>query len=153
MWQEGDTLPVVSVKVDHAISLKPGVQPSAARPRRLSKTEDEEVRRELQDLLRQGLIESSSSPWSAAIVCSRRKDGWLRLAIDYRALNAKSIPCSQHPLPRIDDLVDRLGEKTIFTVLDLKSGYHQMPVRERDRELTSFVVPWGQYQWRHGCPF
>ena len=108
---------------------------------------------ELDDLLRQGLIEPSSSPWSAAIVCARRKGGRLRLAIDYRALNAKSIPCSQHPIPRIDDLLDRLGEATFFTTLDLKSGYHQMPVRKEDRELTSFVVPWGQYQWRRGCPF
>ena len=153
MWQQGDTLPVVSVQVEHAIRLKPGVQPSSCRPRRLSQTEEEEVRMELDDLLRQGLIETSSSPWSAAIVCARRKGGRLRLAIDYRALNAKSIPCSQHPIPRIDDLLDRLGEATFFTTLDLKSGYHQMPVRKEDRELTSFVVPWGQYQWRRGCPF
>ena len=86
-------------------------------------------------------------------MCARRKGGRLRLAIDYRALNAKSLSCSQHPIPRIDDLLDRLGEATFFTTLDLKSGYHQMPVREGDRELTSFVVPWGQYQWRRGCPF
>ena len=141
MWQQGDTLPVVSVQVEHAIRLKPGAQPSSCRPRRLSQTEEEEVRVELDDLLRQGLIEPSSSPWSAAIVCARRKGGRLRLAIDYRALNAKSIPCSQHPIPRIDDLLDRLGEATFFTTLDLKSGYHQMPVRKEDRELTSFVVP------------
>ena len=153
MWQDGDTLPTVSLQVEHAIRLKPGVQPSSCRRRRLSQTEEEEVRKELDDLLRQGLIEPSSSPWAAAIVCARRKDGRLRLAIDYRALNAKSIPCSQHPIPRIDDILDRLGEATLFTTLDLKSGYHQMPVRNEDRELTSFVVPWGQYQWRRGYPF
>ena len=146
-------LSTVSVQVEHPIRLKPGVQLSSCRTRRLSQTEEEEVRKELDDLLRQGLIEPSSSPWAAAIVCARRKDGRLRLAIDYRALNAKSITFSQHPIPRIDDLLDRLGEATFFTTLDLKSGYQQMPVRNEDRELTSFVVPWGHYQWRRGCSF
>ena len=75
MWQEGDTLPTVSLQVEHAIRLKPGVQPSSCRRRRLSQTEEEEVRNELDDLLRQGLIKPSSSPWAAAIVCARRNDG------------------------------------------------------------------------------
>ena len=78
-------------------------------------------------------------------MCARRKKGQLRLAMDYRALNAQTISNSVHPIPLIEDLLDRLGNARIFSTLDLKSGYHQMPMREKGKELTEFVVLWGQY--------
>ena len=121
-----------------------------SKPRRLSQAEMVEVRKEIEDLLRQGLIETSSSPWSAPIVCVRRKNGQLRLTMDYRALNAQTISSSAHPIPLIEDLLDRLGNARFFSTLDLKSGYHQMPIRDKDKELTAFVVPWVQYQWKRG---
>ena len=62
--------------------------------------------KELEDLLQQGVIEMSNSPWAAPIVCARRKNGQLRLAIDYRALNAQSLPTTLHPIPHMDDLLD-----------------------------------------------
>ena len=101
----------------------------------------------------QGLIKESTSAWAAPIVVARRKNGQIRLAIDYRELNAQSFD-QYHPIPRIDDLIDRLGEAKYFSSLDLKSGYYQMPLREEDAELTGFVTPDGHFQWTgRGTPF
>ena len=149
----GNALPLVDVGVEHTIEVKPDAIPKAFKPRRLSQSEMVEVRKEIEDLCKQGLIETSTSLWVAPIVCARRNNGKLRLAMDYRALNAQSISSSVHPMPLIDDLLDRLGEACYFTTLALKSGYHQMPLQESDKALTVFVVPWGQYQWKRGCPF
>ena len=148
MWMPGDPLPVVNVGVEHKIDLKPGAEPKVSKPCWLSQAEMVEVRDETEGLLQQGLIETSSSPWSALMECARRKNGQLWLAMDYRALNAQTISNSVHPKPLIEDLLDRLGNARIFFTLDLKSGYHQMPIREKDKELTAFVVPWGQCQWK-----
>ena len=130
---------VVQVGVEHAIDLKPDVHPYYERARRLSSSEKEEVAKEIEHLLKQGLIETCSSPWAASIVCVRKKDGSLRLAIDYRGLNKRSYNCCQHPLPLIDDLLDRLGGAKYFSTLDVKSGYHQMPVKESDKDKTSLL--------------
>ena len=76
-------------------------------------------------------------------MCARRKDGQLRLAMDYRSLNAQTMSNLAHPIPLMEDLLDRLGIARFFSTLDLKSGYHQMPIRDKDKELTAFVVLWG----------
>ena len=137
----------------HCIRLKPDARPVGMRPRRLSPKEREEVNKEITHLLGQGLITQSTSPWAAPIVVARRKNGQIRLAIDYRALNAQSFD-QHHPIPRIDDLIDRLGEAKYFSSLDSKSGYYQMPLREEDSDLTGFVTPDGQFQWTgRGTPF
>ena len=102
------------------------------------------MRNEVQYLLQQGLIRESTSPWAAPIVAARRKNGRLRLAMDYRRLNAATQP-QHHPLPLIDDLVDQLTDARFFSTVDLKSGYYQMPMREQDAEVTAFVTPDGQY--------
>ena len=108
---------------------------------------------EITHLLSQGLITQSTSPWAAPIVVARRKNGQIRLAIDYRALNAQTFD-QHHPIPRIDDLIDRLGEAKYFSSLDLKSGYYQMPLHEEDSHLTGFVIPNGRFQWAcQGTPF
>ena len=108
---------------------------------------------EITHLLSQGLITQSTSPWAAPIVVARRKNGQIRLAIDYQALNAQTFD-QHHPIPRIDDLIDRLGEAKYFSSLDLKSGYYQMPLHEEDSDLTGFVTPDGHFQWTcQGFPF
>ena len=85
--------------------------------------------------------------------CSRKKKWPIRLAIDYRELNAQSFD-QHHPIPRIDDLIDRRGEAKYFSLLDLKRGYYQMPLREQDAELTGLVTPDGHFQWTgRGTPF
>ena len=90
-----------------------------------------------------GVIRQSNSPWAAPIVCARKSNGRLRLAIDYRGLNSVSVPATLHPIPRMDDLYDRLGKARYFSILDAKSGYHQLPLKEGESELTAFVIPWG----------
>ena len=92
------------------------------------------------------VIRQSNSPWAAPVVCARRADGTLRLAFDYRKLNEASEPATLHPIPLIDNLLDRLASAQYFSVLDAKAGYHQMPLKKEDSEVTAFVVPWGQYE-------
>ena len=146
-------LGTVHVGVEHHIRLKEETAPIAHRPRRLSPEEEAEVRQEIDDLMEMGVVRQSNSPWAAPIVCARKADGRLRLAIDYRGLNGVSLPATLHHIPRIDDLFDRLGEARYFSVMDAKSGYHQLPLREDEAELTAFVVPWGHYEFAEGTPF
>ena len=108
---------------------------------------------QLDTLLEQGLIRSSNSPWASPVVCARRADGTLRLALDYRLVNAVSYPATLHPIPLIEDLLDRLAEARYFSVLDAKSGYHQMPLTAQDSEVTAFVTPWAHLEWTERTPF
>ena len=151
-YEEGE-LPLVKIGVEHTIRLNKDVAPVARRPRRLSAELEKEVRAEIDDLKRMGVIKESNSPWAAPIVCARRANGKLRLAIDYRAVNALSSPATLHPIPLIEDLIDRLAEAEYFSVLDAKAGYHQMPLKKEDCEVTAFVTPWGQYEWSGRTPF
>ena len=123
----GDQLGSVQF-VEHEIPLQPNAVPVAQRPRRLSPSEREELREEINYLLSQGLIETSTSPWASPIVIARRKNGRVRLAIDYRRLNSLTIN-SHYPLPVVDDLLDRLSNAKFFSTLDAKSGYWQMPLQ------------------------
>ena len=75
------------------------------------------------------------------------------MAIDYRMMNEKSNTATLHPIPLIDDLLDRLGKAQYFAVLDAKAGYHQLPLREEDSDKTAFVVPWGHYEFAGRTPF
>lgn len=105
-----------------------------------------EVKEYIQDLLAKGWIVKSRSPYAAPVVCVRKKDGSLRLCVDYRLLNQKTIP-DRHPLPRIQDLTDTLGGHSWFSILDQGKAYHQGFIAEGSRHLTAFVTPWGLYEW------
>lgn len=105
-----------------------------------------EVKEYVQDLLVRGWIVKSKSSYAAPIVCVRKKDGSLRLCIDYRLLNQKTVP-DRHPLPRIRDLLDTLGGYSWFSILDQGKAYHQGFVAEGSRHLTAFTTPWGLYEW------
>ncbi|KAI4872055.1 hypothetical protein NFI96_010346, partial [Prochilodus magdalenae] len=105
-----------------------------------------EVKDYIQDLLAKGWIVKSKSPYSAPVVCVRKKDGSLRLCIDYRLLNQKTVQ-DRHPLPRIQDLIDTLGGHSWFSILDQGKAYHQGFMAEGSRHLTSFITPWGLYEW------
>lgn len=105
-----------------------------------------EVKEYIQDLLLKGWIVKSKSPYSAPVVCVRKKDGSLRLCIDYRLLNQKTIP-DRHPLPRIQDLTDTLGGHSWYSILDQGKAYHQGYIAEGSRHLTAFITPWGLYEW------
>ena len=153
VFYSGGPLPLVDIGIEHSIRLKTDTAPIAARPRRLSPEAEQEVRKEIEKLTDMGVIRQSSSPWAAPVVCARRADGNLRLALDYRRLNEASVPATLHPIPLIEDLLDRLGDAKFYSVLDAKSGYHQMPIPAKDSEVTAFVVPWGQYEWAERTPF
>ncbi|KAJ8009423.1 hypothetical protein DPEC_G00088720 [Dallia pectoralis] len=105
-----------------------------------------EVKDYVRDLLAKGLVIKSKSPFAAPVVCVRKKDGTLRLCIDYKLLNQKTVP-DRHPLPRIQDLIDTLGGHSWFTILDQGKAYHQGYIAEGSRHMTAFVTPWGLYEW------
>ena len=105
-----------------------------------------EVKAYVEDLLIRGFIRKSKSPFSSSVVCVRKKDGGMRLCIDYRELNKKSVP-DRHPIPRIQEALDSLGGKSWFSVLDQRKAYHQGFIGENSQPLTAFIVPWGLYEW------
>ena len=105
-----------------------------------------EVKEYLEDLINRNWICKSRSAYSSPMVCVRKKDGSLRLCIDYRELNKKTYP-ERQPIPRIQDILNGLGGNQWFIVLDQGKAYHQGFVAEASRPLTAFVTPWGLYQW------
>jgi hypothetical protein len=133
--------------VEHAIDLEPGSQPAAKAPYRLSEKENEEMRKQIEELLEKGLIEPSKSPFAAPVLFVRKANGSLRMCVDYRMLNSKTIK-NKYPLPRIDDLLDRLGKAEVFTKIDLRSGYWQVRIEEHDIPKTAFCTRFGLYQFK-----
>ena len=115
-------------------------------PRRIPPARRQEMEKAVGDLLAQGVIERSSSPWSSAVVLVKKKDGTTRLCVDYRALNDVTVKDS-YPLPRVDDTLDALVGSRWFTTLDLKSGYHQVKMAEEDKEKTAFSFGQGLWQF------
>jgi len=133
--------------VDHEIPLEPDAKPVPRQPtRRLSPAEHAECQRQLASLLEKGLIRPSKSGYGANILFARKKDGSLRMCIDYRALNKQSKK-NKYPLPRIDDLLDRLGGAQYFSSIDLASGYHQIRMAPGDIEKTAFTTRLGLYEF------
>ncbi|WVZ97973.1 hypothetical protein U9M48_043468 [Paspalum notatum var. saurae] len=105
-----------------------------------------ELKRQLDELLEKGLIRCSVSPWGAPVLFVKKKDGSMRLCIDYRELNAVTLK-SKCLLPRIDDLLDQLKEAKYFSKIDLRSGYHQIKIREEDIPKTAFVTRYGHHEF------
>ena len=97
-------------------------------------------------LLEHQFIRPSESPYGAPILFIPKKDACLRFCVDYRWLNKKTIR-NQYPLPLLEELFDRLGGSKVFNKIDLKSGYWQIPVRERDIQKTAFKTRWGLYEY------
>ena len=122
VFYAGGELPVVRMNVEHRINIVPGTRPVTSRPRRLSPRLEAEVRQELDQLEAMGVIRESHSPWAAPVVCARRKDGRLRLAIDYRRVNAASAAATIHPIPLVEDLMDRLAEPNTSPFLMRRAG-------------------------------
>ena len=112
----------------------------------MSVMQNEEIKKQVQELNEKGVIWPSTSPYGSPIVLVLKKDGSWRMCIDYRALNKITIK-NRYPLPRIDDLLDQLKHATYFTKLDLHSGYHQIRVAENDSWKTTFKTKQGLYEW------
>ncbi|CAI5678658.1 unnamed protein product [Oreochromis niloticus] len=131
--------------VEHHIRMSDS-RPFRERSRRLAPADIDDVRRHIQDLLQAGIIKESRSPYASPIVIARKKNGSIRMCIDYRTLNRRTIP-DQYTTPRIDDALDCLSGSRWFSVLDLRSGYYQIPMAEEDKEKTAFICPLGFYQF------
>ena len=138
--------PPPSRGVEHGIDLVEGAEPVDRPPYRLQLKEQDELEAQLKDLLAQGFIRPSHSPYGAPVLFVPKKDGRWRMCIDYRALNKTTIK-DKHALPRIDDLLDRLGKAKFFTKLDLASGYHQIAMKEKDIMKTAFRTSRGHYEF------
>lgn len=114
--------------------------------KRYAPAEREIIASEVKKMLDHGIVRPSESPWSSPVVLVRKKDGSVRFCVDYRELN-KITKRDSYPLPRVDDALDCLSGSKFFSTLDLKSGYHQCPVEESDREKTAFVTPDGLFEF------
>ena len=120
--------------------------PIKQQPYRVSHHQKASIEKHISDMLDQGVIEVSSSPWSSPVVLVKKKDGSTRFCIDYRKLNAVTRKDS-YPLPRIDDALDSLAGSKYFSTLDLQSGYHQVAMHPDSKEKTAFISHAGLYQF------
>src|SRR4051812_24753193 len=120
-----DEIPDVPLEreVEFSIDLVPGTRPVSMAPYRMS-----ELKKQLEELLEKRFVRPSVSPWGAPVLLVKKKDGSMRLCIDYRQLNKVTIK-NKYPLPRIDDLLDQLKGASVFSKIDLRSGYHQIRVK------------------------
>ncbi|GJR58070.1 putative reverse transcriptase domain-containing protein [Tanacetum coccineum] len=134
-------------QVEFQIDLVPGAAPVARAPYRLAPAEMQELSTQLQELSDRGFIRPSSSPWGAPVLFVKKKDGSFRMCIDYRELNKLTVK-NRYPLPRIDDLFDQLQGSRVYSKIDLRSGYHQLRVREEDIPKTAFRTRYGHYEFQ-----
>ena len=111
--------------------MEPGTRPISIPPYRMAPAELKELKEQLQDLISKGFIRPSVYPWGAPVLFVKKKDGSMRICIDYRQLNKVTIR-NKYPIPRIDDLFDQLQGASVFSKIDLRSGYHQLKVRVED---------------------
>lgn len=131
--------------VKHYIRLS-DCRPFRERSRRIAPADIDAARRHIKELLAAGIITESRSPYASPIVIARKKNGAIRMCIDYRTLNARTTPY-QYTTPRMDDALDSLSGSRWFSVLDLRSGYYQIEMADEDKEKTAFICPLGFYQF------
>lgn len=120
--------------------------PIATTPYRMTPEKRQKLRDELDKMLENNIIEDSESPWAAPVVMIPKKDGKIRVCIDYRQLNAVTT-ADRYPLPRIDDLLHEAKSSGYMTTMDLQSGYWQIAVNATDQEKTAFIRPFGLFQF------
>nr|GFC68668.1 putative reverse transcriptase domain-containing protein [Tanacetum cinerariifolium] len=133
--------------VEFQIDLVHGAAPVARAPYQLAPSEMKELAEQLKELYDKGFIKPSSSPWGAPVLFVKKKDGSFRMCIDYRELNKLTVK-NRYPLPRIDDLFDQLQGSSVYSKIDLRSGYHQLRVREEDIPKTAFRTRYGHYEFQ-----
>nr|GEX74638.1 hypothetical protein [Tanacetum cinerariifolium] len=145
----GDDLPGLppTRQVEFRIDLIPGAAPIARAPYRLAPSKMKELAEQLHELTDKGFIRPSSSPWGALVLFAKKKDGSFQMCIDYKELNKLTVK-NRYPLLRIDDLFDQLQGSCIYLKIDLRSGYHQLRVREEDIPKTAFRTRYGHYEFQ-----
>ncbi|GBG83544.1 hypothetical protein CBR_g37260 [Chara braunii] len=137
---------VVPWPIQHRIEIEPGSRTPKGAMYRMSPRELEELCKQLDELLEKGWIRPSSSPFGVSVLFVPKKEGQLRMCIDYRGLNAIIVK-NVEPLPRIDDLLDRVQGARYFSKIDLKSGYHEIEVHPDDQYKTAFQTRYGHYEF------
>jgi hypothetical protein len=133
-------------KVEFAIELIPGTTPISKRAYRVSKPELVELKKWIDELLEKGYIRPSTSPWAAPVLFVEKKDGTKRMCIDYISLNELTVK-NKYPLPRIEDMFDQLRAASVFSKIDLRSGYHQLRIWPSDIPKTIFITKYGLYEF------
>ncbi|KAL8100391.1 hypothetical protein AgCh_032593 [Apium graveolens] len=133
-------------EIEFSIDLIPRAEPVLKVPYRMAPVEMKELAKQLQELLDKGVIRPSVSPWGAPALFVKKKDGSMRLYIDYRELNKLTIK-NKYPLPRIDDLFDQSKGSCCFSKIDLRSGYHQLKIKPEDIPKTAFRTMYGHYEF------
>nr|GEW73781.1 putative reverse transcriptase domain-containing protein [Tanacetum cinerariifolium] len=134
-------------QVEFQIDLIPGTVPVAWAPYRLAPSEMKELSDQLKKLANKGFMRPSSSPWRAPVLFVKKKDGSFRMCIDYRELNKLTVK-DRYSLLRIDDLFDQLQGSSVYSKIDLRSGYHQLRVREEDISKTAFRTRYRHYEFQ-----
>lgn len=132
---------------DHKITLMPGAQPVNVKPYRYSPQQKDEIERQIKDMIKQGIIRPSQSPFVSPVLLVNKKDGTWRFCVDYRQLNAVTVK-DRYPMPIVDELLDELAGSVYFTKLDLRSGYHQIRMAEADEGKTAFKTHSGHFEFR-----
>ncbi|CAA0806248.1 Uncharacterized mitochondrial protein AtMg00860, partial [Striga hermonthica] len=133
-------------QVEFTIDLLPGAGPVSKDPYRMAPKELQELKTQIQELLNLGFIRPSVSPWRAPVLFVKKKDSSMRMCIDYRELNNLTVK-NKYPLPRIEDLFDQLRGASVFSKIDLRSGYHQLKIKESDVSKTAFRTRYGHYEF------
>ncbi|KAL2480022.1 reverse transcriptase [Abeliophyllum distichum] len=133
-------------QVEFIIDLAPRTAPVSKAPYRMAPKELQELKMQPQELLDKGFIRPSVSPWGAPVLFVKKKDGSMRMCIDYRELNRLTIK-NKYPLPRIEDLFDQLKGAKVFSKIDLRSGYHQLKVKGYDIPKTAFRTRYRHYEF------
>lgn len=141
------TRPSTAIVVKHVIELNQDkIKPIHSAPGRTAPAHREIIRQQIEDMLNNGVIKESRSPWSSRVVLVKKKDGKLRFCVDYRGLN-KVTKKNVYPLPRIDDALAALQTGKFFSTLDLFAGYWLIPMDEDSKQYTAFVCERGLFQF------
>ena len=133
-------------EIEFAIDVVPSATPASITPYRMAPVELKELKLQLQELLEKEFIRLNASPWEALVLFVKKKDGTLRLCVDYRQLDKMTVK-NKYPLPRIDDLFDQLKGASVFLKIDLRSGYHQLRIKDVDVHKTAFRTRYGHYEF------
>ena len=124
----------------HFIETKPGTQPIKSKRRRVSPQQEEEINKQADQMMKDGIARPSSSPWASNFILVKSKDGSLCFVVDYRQLNDVTIK-DAYPMPNVRGIIDKMKGAQFFSKMDMASAYWAVPIREQDREKTAFYTP------------
>ncbi|CAL9243056.1 unnamed protein product, partial [Arabidopsis halleri] len=146
LFIEPTGLPPFRKGFDHQIPVEAGASPVSLRPYRYNSIQKDIIDRMVREMLSQGIIQNSSSPYASPVVLVKKKDGSWRLCVDYRGVNKQTIK-DKYPIPLLEDLLDELGGSTYFSKLDLRAGFHQIRMHPHDVYKTAFKTHAGHYEY------